>query len=505
MTIGLMAGSASTRGGGNPLGNRRLREASRYVTRPWLPPSPVVLKRLQEKFKSGEPLKSTDLHQELTADFALFSQCIRRLAAPLQDKGSIDTPAALLRNAPVEKLREILMAPLGDWTTHTIGGVKDVQLSRVRHSVISCSAVEVLAKSSSCFDPDIAIGCSLIRELGFLLVVWNYPSSYLRARSQVEGGGAAALSFDEELEKLLGFAPAQLGYEMAGNWCRDPLFQKGFPALPSQRLRGEEPDSQLVEDGQVLQEFLKAAEVLAKINDPLLFPNASKEWDAAAETLKRYLGPTGIKQIRERIDERYPHYVALSAELFPDDLSPESAARTINVQYSRKLLEENIYVRRCPPELNLAFTEMYEGVKQGAASVAALNSLVGRVIPIAGFFSGCVYLLDPTKMVLVPKLLIGNARDRNFKTISCSCGGARSHPVSEAFHCTTPIKEEGAILNGDVVSHITGRFGTGDKMGVLYLEFKGEFDELMNSDDRLVYFKAIRHGLTDVLSMRSAN
>ncbi|NDC37946.1 MAG: hypothetical protein EBZ48_07810, partial [Proteobacteria bacterium] len=298
------------------------------------------------------------------------------------------------------------------------------------------------------------------------------------------------------------FSPYQLGFEVAGAWCRNPLFRTVIQQGQHPTLGNGDDELSTVEDSDLLKKFLSAADVLAKINDPATYPDATKDWKGAEEILQRFLGSNGVRQIRERIDEVFPHYVALSANLFPDDLSPESAARAVNLQYSRRLLEDNMYVRRCPPELRMLFAETYEGIQQNAPSAVAVNNLVTRVIPTAGFISGCVYLLDPTKMVLVPKLLIGSAREKTFKTISCSCGGLKSHPVSEAFHCTTPLKEEGAILNGDVVSHITGRFGTGDRMGVLYLEFKDELSELITSEDRLLYFKAIRQALTDILCLR---
>lgn len=501
MSASLISSVSETRVEDPHLRNRRLREATRYVTRPWLPPSPAVLKRIQDSLKSPGTLKVSDVHADLKSDFALFSHCLRKVGSSLADKGSDQTPVAAIQAMPMEKLREILTAPAGEWTTHDMGSVKDVQLSRVRHSVISCSAVEVLAANSN-LDPGLAMACSMIRELGFLLVAWNYPSSYLRARGQLEDKVQHPESFEDGLEKLLGFSPVQLGFEVAGAWCQHPLFVSVMNGGRSLKGGKSEPDSSLAEDAALLRQFLRAGEILARINDPASYPDAAKDWKIAEETLKQYLGATGVRIIRERIDQLYPHYVALSDSLFPDDLSPESAARAMNHQYSRKLLEENVFVRRCPPELKMLFVETYEGIQQNAPSASAVNTLVGRVIPTAGFVSGCVYLLDPTKMVLVPKLLIGGAREKTFKTISCSCGGLKSHPVSEAFHCTTPLKEEGAILNGDVVSHITGRFGSGDRMGVLYLEFKDQFEEILTSEDRLLYFKAIRQALSDILSLK---
>ena len=103
--------------------------------------------------------------------------------------------------------------------------------------------------------------------------------------------------------------------------------------------------------------------------------------------------------------------------------------------------------------------------------------------------------------MLVPRLKIGD-KNRTFKAISCSCGGEKSHPVAEAFHCLTPLKEENVVLNGEVVSHVTGKFGSVDKIGVLFLEFTDTVPVTLDTGQRLLYFKAIRQALNDALNLR---
>ena len=105
-------------------------------------------------------------------------------------------------------------------------------------------------------------------------------------------------------------------------------------------------------------------------------------------------------------------------------------------------------------------------------------------------------------MVLVPRLKIGANNPKAYKTVSCSCGGIKVHPVSEAFHCSFPFKEEKVILNGEIVSHITGKFGSTDKVGVLHLEFRDDVAADLTSEQRLVCFKAIKQALGDSLGLR---
>lgn len=478
----------------NEVRNRRLREATRYVTRSWLPVNPQLLKSIQDRLKPGaSAFDPVGLHEDIRSDFGLYAHCLRRIGESIGESGSEVNPGQLIRELPPEKLRGIFSASTSEISPHEFKGFKDVQLTRMRHSVISCSAVRVLAQSAS-IDSDLAAVIAMIRQLGHLFVAWNYPSSCMRAKSNIETAG---VTFEEELGKLLGFNPSHLAVEVAASWCRNPEFLIGI-GKSGPRAGSEAEQS----EGEILSKFCRAGELLARINDPENYPGAAKDWKEADEIFREYLGPGGTTLIRSKIEELYPHYVGMAPELFPQDLSPEQAAKTVNLQYTRKLLESNAFVRRCPADLQELLTETYDGMNPEQPSSGSVNTLVTRVIPTAGFLSGCVYILDPSRMILVPRLLIGDARKRGLKAISCSCGGLRSHPVSEAFHCTTPLKQEGVVLNGDVVSHITGRFGNGDKMGVLYLEFNEELSRSISSDDRLLYFKAIRQALADALMLR---
>ena len=484
--------------GGGALRTRRLREATKYVARAWLPPSPVVFKRLNDKLASPTTVDSEDIQSEIRSDFGLFAHCMRKLGGSFDEKGSMDNPAQLMRALTVDQLRSMFSVHQSEISTHDLSNARDVQLARMKHSVISCSTVEVLAGCAN-IDRDLAFVCAMIRQLGHLLVAWNYPSSCVRAKS---GMDATGIPFDDELEKLVGFDPSRLGFEAAAAWCKNPQFLFGLGKCINGFMDQITPEETSNNPGAMLLQFCQVGEVLARINDPENYPTATQHWKATEDLLKRYLGSKGTVLIRDKIEELYPHYVTLAPNLFPRDLSPERAMRTVNVLYSRKLLESNVYVKRCPDDIKSLFGEVYDQVVQNEPSYEAVNSLVTKVIPTAGFMSGCIYLLDPVRMLLTPRLFIGEKRG-NFKPVPCSCGGDKSHPVSEAFQCSMPLKQENTILNGEVVSYVTGRFGTGDKTGVLYLEFRELLASTLSSENRLMYFKAIRQALNDCLNLHS--
>lgn len=72
--------------------------------------------------------------------------------------------------------------------------------------------------------------------------------------------------------------------------------------------------------------------------------------------------------------------------------------------------------------------------------------------------------------------------------------------IVDALYSNLPLKQEGAIMHGQKVSHVTGSIGSGDKTGVLYLEMS---DSAASSyeNEHILFFKAIRHCLNECLNL----
>jgi hypothetical protein len=481
---------------GSDLTSRRLREAVRYVSRAWLPVNQVTLKHAISMLK-GEGVDRQTVLDEIKTDLALYSFLLRRLGGlTAEDSWASLAPHEIFLRLSPEQCLDLFSVQQSEFSVHDLASVKNVQLNQVRRTLISCSTAELLASRSE-IDPDLAFGCAMARQLGPLLVAWNYQSSVIRAQQASEAGGA---TFDEELTKLLGFTPEALGFELIASWCKSPAFLQGIglkALAEGQPLHGE-----ALSQGREVLRFCKIGETLARVSEPELYPKAMSDWLVVGKEMTKLLGSKGPDLVKQRIEDLFPHYVDLAPQLFHKEISPDRVAKQNNLEYCRRLLNENQYVNKCRPELRKLFTSVYEKVLQHEASMDAVSELVSKVIPVSGFVNGCVYLLDPKKMVLVPRLKIGANNTKNYKPVSCSCGGEKAHPVSEAFHCSFPFKEERVILNGEVVSHITGKFGSSDKMGVLHLEFNDNTPDELSADQRLTSFKALRQALGDSLGLR---
>ena len=482
------------------LSGRRLKEAIRYVSRTWLPINVTTLRQIQLRLAEGF---YTDQRQmlinDIKSDLSLLAFCFRKLEGVITEQQAAINPIDTLRQLEIGQLTAILSTNEEEISSHRMDEIKDVQALRVRHSLISCGTAEVLARKTS-LDPDVAYSCALLRQLGFMLVAWNYPSSFQQAMAAVSVSGN---DIETELAKILGFDPAHLGYEVALHWNNCPELRSalGWRVAPAAGLAAPLPDAAL-RQAQALSfaKFSGFGEALAKVNNKEHYPKAVQEWKEVEAELTAMLGEDNVKSVTNHIQDISKPYAGFKSDIFLRDASPESSVRRANAQLIAKLLEENSYVKRCPQELQREFRHVYERICYGQVSTEGLNMLVSRLIPRAGFVRGCVFLLDPKTATLIPRVRIGDVSARFYKPVVCSASGEHSNPIAEAFHCTTPIKQEGAFLHNDIICHVSGRFGRNDKGGVLHLEMS---EGMLKNENHIpiLYFKAIRSCLDHCLNL----
>ena len=488
-----------------PASRRGMDEALRYVSKNWFPVNPGVLKHIQTKIKAGQYQENvTALVTDLKTDLSLYSWCLMRLKDFTGEQDATRNPAEVLLSLELEKMQKLLSVPEDQVSIHHMTPDMKAQAIGLRHALISSSTAEVLAEKAQ-LDSQTAFMCASVRQLGLNLVAWNYPRIYSKALAAMSGSEAR---LDEELLKVLGYSPLQLGFRAALDWNQCIDFQKmaGIDAAEtgSAKLSSGKAGSSASDDSPTAQmrRFCEIGETLARINDPEHFPHAAREWEDVVGELNYYLGPQGVAVISERLKQHGSNYQQFSSALFKLEITPEKSLKVAHTQYSNKLYEQNTYIRKCPEEAQPAFQRVYAAMVSGAPSSAAVNLLVSLVIPMLGFSRGCVYLVDPNKLVISPMLRVGDAPLSRYRPLSASNTGSNQHPVVLALSYSAPIVQEGAIVNGDQVSHVTGVFGTRDKSGVLYLEMKEDLAKEVDRTKALLHFKAIRQTLNDCLNLR---
>jgi hypothetical protein len=476
--------------------SKGLRDAIVYAGKGWIPINNDAVDKIKRRLASKEYEGNRELLiEDLKGDISLFALTVRCLDDFIVPDQRDQHPISLLRALDLETIRKLVFHCDGV-TTHRLEQATELQQLCTRHALISCGASQVIASHVD-HDPHEVATAAMLRQLGLMLVAWNYPRTYQKAISSITASGG---SLDEVLFSYLGFAPSKLGQQLAIDWSQDPgLFVAIGAAVPAHLSVSDLSEEEYTKAKEVA-EICEIGEALARVNDPSHFPAASKEWEAVLAELTDYLGSDGLEKIKESLTKTYSSYLTVNPKLLDFDTDLKKKARATNNVVAQKMIAANQNVKKCPAHLQELFKEVYSEVREAAISIDALNVLVKQLIPRSGFIRGCVYLSDAEKGTLVPKLKIGDVDINRFKVLRS--GSSRySHPVLEALTCQIPIKQENVIMYGEMVSHVTGVFGTRDKVGVLYLEM-GHDLLTMTGNEPLIIFKAIRHALNDCLNLR---
>lgn len=482
-------------GGGSGL-SKGLRDAIVYAGKGWIPINNDAVDKIKRRLASKEYEGNRELLiEDLKADISLFALTIRCLDDFIVPEQRDQHPIALLRALDLETVRKLVFQCDGV-TTHRLEQATEMQQLCTRHALISCGTAQVIAGHVD-HDPHAVATASMLRQLGLLLVAWNYPKTYQKALSQIAASGG---NLDEILFSYLGFAPSKLGQHLAIDWSQDPGLFVSIGTNPPPHLSTGSMTEEALGRAKEVAEICEIGEALARVNDPTHFPAAAKEWEAVLAELTDYLGADGLDKIKDSLTKTYSSYLAVNPKLLDFDTDLKKKARVSNNVVAQKLLTANANVKKCPAHIQELFKEVYSEVREASISIDALNVLVKNLVPRSGFIRGCVYLADAANGTLVPKLKIGDVDINRFKILR-SGSNRYSHPVLEALTCQIPIKQENVIMYGDLVSHVTGVFGTRDKVGVLYLEMG---QELLTSagHEPLIIFKAIRQALNDCLNLR---
>lgn len=459
-----------------------------HLARGWFPVNGTLLRSIKEKLSTGEydsdPAK---LIQELKNDFSLLTYCLKGLKdTEIPNKKSL-SPIEFLEKVPIHDLKTVLSTTEGEISSHSFNEMVKPQALRLRHTLISTSTAETIAEKAG-IDTKLVFSSALLRQLGLNLVAWNYPRIYSQVLTKVAAGEG---ELDKLLHRALGFSPKQIALSM--------VLPNEIPKHLEEALRTEKIEGSN-EQASIAARLCDIGETFAMVNDPEHFPGVTRSWDKTVAEINHFLGPNGLSLIKKRLDFQSANYIAVSPRNFDIDISPEKNLEIANFQLASALLNANPHIIKCPDWLKDKFRKVYARVTPGKVSPEALRVLVVDLIPSSGFHRGCIYLADNNGDTLFPKLRIGDSALDDFKVIHCRERSASESAIVDALYSNLPLKQEGAIMHGMKVTHVTGAIGTGDKTGVLYLEMSEDLVGKYESE-HILFFKAIRHCLNECLNL----
>lgn len=480
--------------------NKHAQLAYTYVNQAWFPIDAAVLERIQDNLYQG--IYESDkgkLLADLRQDYSLFLYCLRQLteilsnASPENEKLS---PADVFERATLVHFRDALAVHPTAVSTHHDDETASDHIDCCLRAVASATAAESLASAESVARDD-AFSCALLRQLGITLIAWNYPHVYRRVIASLPPGESP----DEMLGRMLGFTPRLLALTVAHRWklsdnvllAIDPSFTQSSPDPAARR------------SGEILAKICELGEAFAQNLDEGA-NSKSGLWQEALNEITSRLGTSGIEKLRAAVQvnlssfaRRYPSALDWSRPAPQGETSSTLKTATLS---SLELFEQNLYIRRCSTVEQAEFRALYEACTPGSLSKEPLEILKRRVIPSLGFERGCIFLIEPDSMNLLPRLPLGNASLLDYRPLRFSSTQSAFDPIVAAFSSKTPTIEEKEVPGVGRVMYIACSLGDLQRIGVLYLELGHEQIARRRGTNPLVAFKAVRQALSDILTIR---
>jgi hypothetical protein len=481
--------------------SRRLDRATKHVSNLWFPINQTVLTGIRKKLASDLYTDiDKELFEDLKHDFALFTYLVKELmvhaAKERVDQHTMNNPYELIAWADPTLIKDILNDDTKLPMNHLLESISPLQALRLRETAVVASTAAVLSARKN-LNPDTGFSRGVIRETGLNLIAWNYPSLYSRVVKSL----TKRQSLDEQLSAQLGFSPVTLAMRVLHP--SSPLSDVSESSLHDSYWNNYD---QLCEIGAAL----------ARADNPETYPSAENDWRLANEYLQKTVGNDGVQLIRSKAIEYSEQYKNSLKELFKSikDFDPEkSLQHHKNQGQSRR----NRYINQCDPDVQEALKDLYTRLCDNKSTGEALESLIRRIIPDAGFTGGCVFLVDPAAFALMPRTVFGSVRLRSVQrvhlkqqlpdfnslsTFSGSSQAAQGEPdlAATALTCAQPVIERHDDLHSLGLTGMYASLGENKKVGVLYLEAPDSVDT--NEDHKIICtFKAMRQALSDALKL----
>ncbi len=469
-----------------------------YMARSWMPVSPELIVKL-DQISSGNPQEVAEV---LKTDLGACAFYLKNYSTYAEESGvpaGIINPSDLFNQAALLKFIEDIKS---QQFSHTVDKATKSALSALKFAIISTTTAQTIAPEID-LDPQKAYLCSLTRQVGLMLVAWNYPRIFAKAQSSVTNVGG---SIDREVSRILGHSPAQLASEICLNWEGAADIKAAVQTIEessksvSNSFEFKLSDADESEQGR-LNYCMNLGDTMARIADPEHYPQYSKQWQNATEELKTCIGSNALGLIQDRLAGFSKAYSSDTFTL-PISLEPrKNLTHTAIFRVTDRLLAENEWVAKCHKLHQERFKRIYGLIDKRGISTDALNELITNLMPDLGFVKGCMYKFDDLKMMLIPILRLGKTELSKLKALSCSDAKVLGHPAVIATSYNTPVVKDDVLVDNEWVTAIAAVSGSGNKKTVLYVELSEEMASSIDRREAIVHFKAIQKALMDCINL----
>ncbi len=463
-----------------------------HVAKNWFPVNTTHLSEIRAGIAKGAYSKNS-LLLDIKSDIALYTLCVRRLAQMAHDGGIGGlTPVELFNHAELDTLTALVNSNIDSEIHLKLQSGSDVQAGRLKASLISATTAEIIVNANS-ISSELGFSCAVLRQLGLTLIAWNYPHVYRRA---LENSGIVGTTLESEIQKVLGFTPANLALNIIKDWNLSPVINE---VLSEQNSDG---GNILSDVATSVIEACRIGESLARANDPENYPSALHDWNTAEEAIEKTLGQKGMIKVRETIARNLRAYATASPKTFSIPAAENIPNRICRFEYSKKLASKNTFLEGCSPLLKMQLRELYSTFTINEIARDSIQKLIRDIIPGAGFERGCIFMFEQSSNSLIPVLKIGAIPEELSKNISLKDTGAKDNYIVSGYLSTNTVKHVKKNEYGEVENTwFCGGLGEEKRTGVLYLEASNSLISRSETNPE-VQFLAIKQCLADCLAIK---
>lgn len=473
--------------------DRRLDRAIMHINNLWFPINSELLEDILIGFNDGRYDFGVEfLIEDLKKDLSLYVYCLKELSSLLRNEGiaiCVKGPKVLFELAGKERIKKVLSVNPHTISQHRSDQLTDFQAKQLAASITSATTAEALAEGSCC-PCESAYMTAVLRQLGLLLICWNYPSAYQKALKLQNN----EKSLDEILSELLGFTPLLIVFRLIREWGLSTEIEQALQYKDNNQDDNLGKPFALKENGGIvhyLASLCEVGEALARANQPDIYATALEDWEMARGVIQETLGVDGLQVIAQHAQEYCSAYCKENPELLKilDNLNPE---KQIHSYLEKNLLNSNPFAERCPPLAKKLFKEYYRLRAINKDSRQSLSFLFKEVFSSLGFSGGIVYTINAETSHLVVRLHVGGINPLSLRQLSFRSKHDQGEPAVTALNCSTLV--QGQLSGDEDISFIASRLGLTTPIGVLYVELPTSLfhdPEL----DFTIHLKAFRQAL----------
>ncbi len=477
----------SNNNGKTPPASTDALRALKYVGEGWFPANPKILKEIWQAVREKRYKSNEEFFEDIQRDFSLFGHCLRQISKNTKRDNLPWDLVEALDKMPLPELLRILPTSEKQISSHELQDSSPEQRESIQHFFISSATVAMLAKSAN-VDCLTAVCVEFFRQVGYALVSWNYPRIYAKAISSQSSDWEA---LDKSLQKIVGASPREIGLELAKSWRAAPSL---LEIIKNVSATAEAPKELVIDDktpeAEVIKHFCHIGEALAKTTNPEqedMFLGAS-EW--AVKSVESLVGADGLKELSQTIDEQWSGYIETFSEPPSTEVEPQSTQILTN-----EFLEE------CPPKIRSSIAYCYQYINAGRPSPLALKHLIEQTIIECGFSKGCIYLVDPKELRMLPHIIVGGGSKDSFRPGYLQSIGTRNDPLTTAYVALSSVRGYSYFAGSKTLAYIAAPLGSSEKRGIFYLETGNE--EFLNDEVLLsIAFHAVLQTLGHALNIK---